>query len=73
MNGQLEELRKLAFFDSKTETWNLNAFNRDLHTIQRENTILVMLGINGMRQVNATLGRNGGDQLISFVAKKLLS
>ena len=66
VNGQLEELRKLAFFDSKTETWNLNAFNRDLHTIQRENTILVMLGINGMRQVN------GGDQLISFVAKKLV-
>ncbi len=73
VNGQIEELTKLAYFDSKTETLNLNAFNRDMHNINKDTTILAMIGIDGMRQINAQNGRGAGDMLIHFVAGQLVS
>lgn len=65
------ELSHLAYTDQKTKTMNLNAFNRDLPNCDKDNTIIAMVGIRNMKNINVMHGRGSGDNVINMVAEKV--
>lgn len=64
-----KELQRLAYTDTKYEVYNNNAFNRDFKTVNE--TRLVLVGIVGMRDINASFGKNAGDKVIKTVSQFL--
>lgn len=71
--NKAENLEELAFNDAKTGTKNLNAFNNDFKEIDKNNTILAIITISGLKSINANWGRKSGDKVISQVAEELCS
>ena len=70
---EVEELRRLAYTDVKTDILNNNAFNRDFNNVDLQSVILTMIGIRNMRAINAERGRNSGDKVIKIVGHELLN
>ncbi len=67
------DLKKLAYEDAKSGVMNLNAFNRDFVAVDKNDVVLGMVSIRGMKVVNMSYGRNAGDNIISNVAKELMN
>lgn len=68
---QMEALRKMSFEDSMTGLFNRNKFNDTMQNL--ENDTLSQLGvacidINGLKEVNDTMGHLAGDKMIRCVA-----
>ena len=68
----IEELRHLAFHDSKFPSLlNSNAFNNDIRNINKDEVILSRAGIRGMKQINEEHGQYAGDNVIELTAAAL--
>lgn len=72
MEKELAELKRLAYEDEKAGTANLNAFNRDFPNVAKNETILAMVSISGMKMINLSYGRETGDSIILKVADDLI-
>ena len=67
-----QNLERLAYIDAKTRVMNSNAFNRDFKDKSIDKSLSVsMIGICGVKKINAQFGREAGDNLIAIVANKL--
>ena len=71
LESEIKELRTLAYEDALTDTMSSNAFNRDIKTIDLQNTILARVGVRGMKDINNTYGKASGDNALGVVAKEL--
>ncbi len=63
----ITKLEKISYIDALTGLRNRNYYNRTLDIYQSktpETLGIVLLDINGMRQINDTYGREYGDQII---------
>ena len=72
LESKAKELEKLAYKDAKFGTKNLNAFNKDFVSVSKDNTVLSIVGISGMKIINLSYGRDKGDNAIQMVAEKLM-
>lgn len=64
-------LEKLSFEDTLTNVFNRNKFNHDVEKLKGEklgNVGVAYFDINGLKQVNDTLGHVAGDMLIKHAA-----
>lgn len=59
-----EKLKKLAFLHTKTGAKNSNSFNFDFPKMKLESLILAIVGIQNMKSINDTYGRDCGDRVI---------
>jgi len=66
-----KNLRKLAYTDIKTGVKNLNSFNENFPSYEKNKLILAVVGIRGIKQVNDEFGRQAGDKVIKIVAEEL--
>lgn len=66
------ELKKISIMDELTGCFNRRAFEQDIDIINQNNiktnTCSMMIDVNGLKDVNDTLGHKAGDELISAVA-----
>ncbi len=68
---EIQKLTTLAYTDLKCRVKNLNAFNRDCERINQKEFILAMTGIQGMGEINKTMGREAGDNAIAYLCSRL--
>lgn len=75
-----EKLMALVDMDGLTETFNRRCFEQDVHQYVKDgmpdNLVLISFDINGLKQVNDSLGHSAGDELIIGAAnciKKVFS
>ena len=73
MESEIEELRKLAYFDKRTSVKNENAFNRDIKKYELKNVTLIDYGISGLKAINKRYGKSSGDKTIKGFATMLIS
>lgn len=77
MENPVGKFRERAFIDHNTQTWNRNCYEYDLENvisakIKEGNRIAyVIADINGLKQVNDSLGHLVGDKLVESVANIL--
>lgn len=77
MENPVGKFRERAFIDHNTQTWNRNCYEYDLENvitskIKEGNRIAcVIADINGLKQINDSLGHLTGDKLIESVANIL--
>jgi len=72
-NKITEKLFDLAYTDSMTETHNRNAYEEQLKKLRRDNANLksitvVVIDINGLKEINDCFGHHTGDEAIKTVA-----
>ena len=65
-----KKLRKLAYEDDKFDVMNGNAFNLAMTNVNKDNAVMIRLGIRNVRAINAQ-NQQYGDNLIKLVAKML--
>lgn len=73
LETKVEELSDVAFFDSKTRAKSNVAFNSEFNGFDKNNLILAVVGIRGMKDINDQWGRASGDRVISTVADELIN
>lgn len=74
-NYHNREIKKVAYLDSVTGTWNYNKFKQEAQTIlkgaRNKGYIIVYLDINKFSYINDTFGYSTGDVILSEVAREL--
>ena len=74
---KVEEYEKLVQFDTLTHLYNRHSFERHLKkAIERSSKwesklALLLLDLNGFKQINDTQGHKAGDQILALVAERL--
>lgn len=74
MENPVGKFQERAFIDHNTQTWNRNCYEYDLeHVIEtkiKEGNVIscVIADVNGLKQINDSLGHLVGDKLIESVA-----
>lgn len=68
-----EELLKLAYIDPLTNAYNRNILNELSLTWNLCAGLVVMIDIDGLKEVNDTFGHSAGDKIIAHVAEKLIN
>ena len=68
-NKITDKLFELAYTDSMTELQNRNAYEERLKKLRKPNAIVI--GINGLKEINDCFGHFCGDDAIKTVAKAL--
>lgn len=70
--------KELALTDALTHISNRLAFDKDLEQVMnqcslsaKEHFMLAMIDLDGMKQINDTLGHDGGDRLLKCFAEQL--
>ncbi len=69
-----QEVFDLVYFDPLTKIYNRRAFNETIdYYLKNKNHFfsIIYIDINGLKQVNDTLGHNYGDELLTVVANSL--
>lgn len=73
LEKQSQELKKIMYTDALTGIANRHAYYNDSHEFAegayRENLVLVAMDVNGLKQVNDSLGHAAGDELIKNAAE----
>lgn len=72
-NKITDKLFNLAYTDSMTELANRNAYEEHLKKLRRDNANLqnitvVVVDINGLKQINDSFGHHTGDEAIKTIA-----
>ena len=75
-NKITEKLFELAYTDSMTEVQNRNAYEERLKKLRKPNANLsritvIVVDVNGLKEINDNYGHFGGDDAIKTVAKAL--
>lgn len=76
VEGEFEELKKIAYYDELTGLENLTKFNIELKNLLEENPdsnyALLVFEISNLRQINVMYGPEEGDKIITYVADTLI-
>lgn len=64
-------LENLAYIDQMTQVKNVNSFNKEFGTLDLKASMVIMVGIRGVKKLNLERGRKMGDRIIKFVASSL--
>ena len=75
-NKMTEKLFELAYTDSMTEVQNRNAYEERLKKLRKPNAnisriTVVVVDVNGLKEINDSYGHFSGDDAIKTVAKAL--
>ena len=75
-NKMTEKLFELAYTDSMTEVQNRNAYEERLKKLRKPNTnisriTVIVVDVNGLKEINDSYGHFCGDDAIKTVAKAL--
>lgn len=75
-NKMTEKLFELAYTDSMTEVQNRNAYEERLKKLRKPNAnisriTVVVVDVNGLKEINDNYGHFSGDDAIKTVAKAL--
>ena len=75
-NKMTEKLFELAYTDSMTEVQNRNAYEERLKKLRKPSSnisciTVIVIDINGMKEINDSYGHFSGDDAIKTVAKAL--
>ena len=75
-NKMTEKLFELAYTDSMTELQNRNAYEEKLKKLRKPSAnisriTVIVIDINGMKEINDSYGHFSGDDAIKTVAKAL--
>lgn len=75
LQEEIQELRKIIYEDSLTQSYNRKWFEDELLDIAklrlRDSGTLVMIDLNKFKEINDTYGHVVGDKVLSLVANKL--
>ena len=76
-NKMTEKLFELAYTDSMTEVQNRNAYEERLKKLRKPNAnisciTVVVVDVNGLKEINDSYGHFCGDDAIKTVAKALM-
>jgi diguanylate cyclase (GGDEF)-like protein len=77
LSAAYEEVQSLAYFDALTTLSNRRMFNESLRTLlalsahRRANFALLIIDLDGLKQVNDSLGHDAGDALLVDAAGRL--
>ncbi len=70
LNGYITHIRTLAYTDSMTNCQNKGSYNKKIQQLKKRieenmvNFTVYLFDINGLKQVNDTMGHEAGDELI---------
>lgn len=75
-NKMTEKLFELAYTDSMTEVQNRNAYEERLKKLRKPSSnisriTIIVIDVNGMKEINDSYGHFSGDDAIKTVAKAL--
>lgn len=75
-NKMTEKLFELAYTDSMTEVQNRNAYEERLKKLRKPNAnisriTVIVVDVNGLKEINDSYGHFSGDDAIKTVAKAL--
>lgn len=73
-NIEKKTYERMAYTDDMTGMGNRRAFDRDVDALEHSNEMVTVLYVdmNGLKEINDTMGHQKGDEAIRIVAEKLL-